>query len=84
MKFFYIYIAIFFNFQQTSSHFHPLQVENCDSNWRLVVEEDDNNKFRLERVKEHTFVIIEHLWSFTFSYTFSPRLNGIVNMLVFE
>ena len=29
---------------------HPLQVENCDSNLRLVVDEDDNGKFRLERV----------------------------------
>ena len=32
-----------------SSHFHPLQVENCDSNSRLVVDEDDNGKFRFER-----------------------------------
>ena len=29
---------------------HPLQVENCDSNSRLVVDKDDNGKFRLERV----------------------------------
>ena len=34
----------------TSSHFHPLQVKNCDSNSRLVVDEDDNGKFRLERL----------------------------------
>ena len=26
----------------TSNHLHPLQVENCDSNSRLVVDEDDN------------------------------------------
>ena len=32
------------------SHLHPLQVENCDSNSRLVVDEDDNGKFRPERV----------------------------------
>ena len=44
-------MAIFFNFQTTSNHFHPLQVENCDSNSRLVVDEDDNGKFRIERVK---------------------------------
>ena len=31
-----------------STHLHPLQVENCDSNSRLVVDEDDNGKFRLE------------------------------------
>ena len=34
----------------TSSHFQPLQVENCGRNSRLVVDEDDNGKFRLERV----------------------------------
>ena len=36
-----------------SSHLHPLQVENCTSNSRLVVDEDDNDKFRLERVNIH-------------------------------
>ena len=44
------YMAIFFNFSPTSNHLHPLQVENCDSSSRLVVDEDDNGKFRLERV----------------------------------
>ena len=43
-------MTIFFNFSLTSNHLHPLQVENCDSNSRLVVDEDDNGKFRLERV----------------------------------
>ena len=33
-----------------SFHFHPLQVENCDSNSRLVVDGDGNGKLRLERV----------------------------------
>ena len=51
MKLVYQYIAIFFNFSTTSSHLHPLQVENCDSNSRLVVDEDDYGKFRIERVK---------------------------------
>ena len=51
MKQVYQYMAIFCNFQTTINHFHPLQVENCDSNLRLVVDEDDNDKFRLERVK---------------------------------
>ena len=51
MKLFYEYIAIFFNLSPTSSHLYPLQVENCDSNSRLVVGEDDNGKFRLERDK---------------------------------
>ena len=50
MKMVYQYIAIFFNFQTTSNHLHPLQVENCDSNSRLVVDGDDNGKFRPERV----------------------------------
>ena len=44
------YMAIFFDFWTTANHLHPLQVENCDSNSRLVVDEDDNGKFRLERV----------------------------------
>ena len=39
LKLFYQYMAIFFNFSPTSSHLHPLQVENCDSNSRLVVDE---------------------------------------------
>ena len=51
MKLFYEYMVIFLNFSPTSNHLHPLQVENCDSNSRLVVEEDDNDKFRPERVK---------------------------------
>ena len=50
MKMVYQYIAIFFNFQTTSNHLHPLQVENCDSNSRLVVDADDSGKFRPERV----------------------------------
>ena len=45
------YMAIFFNLSPSSSHLHPLQAENCDSNSRLVVGEDDYGKFRLERVK---------------------------------
>ena len=51
IKLFYQYMKIFFNFPPTSNHLHPLQVENCDSNSRLLVNEDDNGKFRLERVK---------------------------------
>ena len=41
---------IFFHLSPTLSHFHPLQVENCGSNSRLVVDENDNGKLRLERV----------------------------------
>ena len=42
--------SIFVYLSPTSSHFHPIQVEHCDSNSRLVVNENDNCKFRLERV----------------------------------
>ena len=51
MKLVYQYCAIFLNFPPTSNHFYPLQVVNCGSNLRLVVDEDDNGKFRLKRVK---------------------------------
>ena len=45
------FLSNFLKFFTFSSHLHPLQVENCDSNSRLVVDEDDNGKFRrLERV----------------------------------
>ena len=54
MKLVYQYMVIFCNFYTKSSHLHPLQVENCDSNSRLVVDEDDIGKFRLERVNPLT------------------------------
>ena len=44
-------MVILLNLSPTSNHLHPLQVENCDTNPRLVVDEDDNGKFRLERFK---------------------------------
>ena len=50
MQMAYQYVAFFFKFSSTSNHLHPLQVENCDSNSRLVVDEDDNGEFRLEKV----------------------------------
>ena len=55
MELVYQYMAIFCNFSPTSNHFHPLQVENCDSNSRRLVDEDGNDKFRLERVKAIQF-----------------------------
>ena len=58
MKLDYQYMVIFITFSPTSSHLHPLQVENCDSNSRLVVDEDDNGKFRPERVKFSRWDII--------------------------
>ena len=41
-------MAILFTFSPTSNHLHPLQVENCDSSSRLVVDEDDNVKSGLK------------------------------------
>ena len=52
MKLVYQY-GNFLQFLLTSNHLHPLQVENCDSNSRLVVEEDDTGKLRLQRVKDN-------------------------------
>ena len=46
-------MGIFFTFSPTSSHPHPLQVENCDSNSRLVVDEDDNVKSGLKGLSPH-------------------------------
>ena len=48
MKLLYQFIAFFVNLSPTSNHLHPLQVENCESNSRLVVDEDDNVKSGLK------------------------------------
>ena len=40
VKLVYQYMGIFFTFSPTSHHLHSLQVENCDSNSRLVVDEE--------------------------------------------
>ena len=58
MKLFYQLIAVFINFSPTPSHLHPLQVENCDDNSRLLVDEDDNGNFRLEELRMHLKYII--------------------------
>ena len=65
MKLVYQYMVIFLNFSPTSSHLRPLQVENCDSNSRLVVDEDDIGKFRPERVKWAKIFTDDHLISTT-------------------
>ena len=61
-----IIITIYFShLPPASSHLHSLQVENCDSNSRLVVDGDDNGKFSLERVKDVypfiNIIIFRHL-----------------------
>ena len=64
MKLVYQYMVIFFNFSPTSSHLCPLQVENCHSNSRLVVDEDANGKFRPERVETQRmagFQVLRHI-----------------------
>ena len=53
MKLVYKFMVIFLTFSLTTSYFHPLQVVNCDSNSRLVVDEDDNGKLRPERVNKN-------------------------------
>ena len=40
MKLVYQCMVIFFNFSPASNHLNALQVENCDSNSRLVVDKD--------------------------------------------
>ena len=64
-KLVYECMAILFTFSPTSNHLHPLQVENCDSNSQRVVDEDDNVKFKLERVKHHFASIKNDLFSYT-------------------
>ena len=66
-------MVISFNFSPTSNQLHPLQVENCNSNSRRVVDEDDNGKFRLERVNKR-FVVFEgqcYLMIFCYKVFFS-------------
>ena len=59
MKLVYQYIAIFFTFSPTLNHLHPLQVENCDSNSRLVVDEDDTVNSGLKGLTK-TFMMISN------------------------
>ena len=50
MELFWKYISIyFFHLLATSSRFRPLQVESCDSNSRLEVDENVNGKLRFEK-----------------------------------
>ena len=54
IKLVYQYMAIFFNFSPTSNHLHSLQVVNCESNSRLVVDEDGNVKSGLKGLIRET------------------------------
>ena len=73
----YQYMAIFFNFSPTTNHLHPLQVENCDSNSRLVEDEDDNGKFRLERVKSVWIAVT--ICSLVTFFSLHPALSCVTN-----
>ena len=71
MKLFHQYKAIFFNFSPTASHLYPLQAESCDSNLQLALDEDDNGKFRLERVKVYSqirTIVRRHYMNFSHCY----------------
>ena len=46
IKLFYQDMSIYYISSPTSRHLHPPQVENCDSNSRFVVDEDDNVKLK--------------------------------------
>ena len=50
-------MAIFINFLPTSNHLHPLQVENCGSNSRLVVDEVDNGNSGLKGLNLHLLIL---------------------------
>ena len=76
MKLVYQYMVIFLYFSLTSSLLRPLQVENCDSNSRLVVDEDDNGKFRPERVKKNPIKLFSPP-NLIFSISFSLKVAGI-------
>ena len=56
MTLFYKDMVVFFHLSPTTSHLHPLQAENCDTNSRLVVDKDENGKFRLERVNKEKII----------------------------
>ena len=77
MQLLYQYMAIFFNFSPTSNHLHPLQVENCDSNSRLVVDEGDNGKFRPERVYRSYYFSILIFDDFICSFSLATRFYNI-------
>ena len=71
MELFYQYMAIFLNFSPTLTHLHSLQVENCDSNSRLVVNEDGDGKFRPQRVKclAYSFILETNKFEMNVKFT---------------
>ena len=84
MKLVYQYIAILFNFSTSLNHLHPLQVKNCDSNSRLVVDEDDYGKLRLERVKMEQITRIDQHYVISLRYVNLANLMHISQSDLFE
>ena len=83
------YMVIFFNLSPYSNQLHPLQVENCDSNSRLVLDEGDNGKLRLERVNIHGHIVIALSSWCTINKTynselFSRRHTKVIQKLIFS
>ena len=54
-------MVIFLNFSPTSNHLHPLQVENCDSNSRLVVDGDDMVNMSLKGLKQWPSYLVRQI-----------------------
>ena len=78
MQLVYQCMTIFFNFSPTSNHLHSLQVENCDRNSRLVVDEDDNVKSGL-KTKISMQLVCQYMAIF---FNFSPTLNHLHSLQV--
>ena len=71
-----------FLFATHLSHLHPLQVENCDSNLLLVVDENDNGKFRLERVKRKRNIVYFLSDGNFICYIFCRIINVVTSIIL--
>ena len=82
-------MVIFFILSPTSSHLYPLQVENCDSNSRLVVDEDGSDEFGMKGFKSlsllASYFVFFHYVYFVYygeiNILHSQRFNRVVNLL---
>ena len=77
MKLFYQFMAIFLNFSPTSNHLHSLQVENCGSNSRLVVDEDDSVKSGLKGLIKGLFLDMSSLFLFLPSFFLPASISWL-------
>ena len=71
----------FVHLPPNSSHLHPLEIEYCDSNSRLVVDADDNGKFRLEMANFMHIMsesdILHHIQSLAVCYSQDVSLCSV-------